>query len=259
MQLIKPNSLVYGMWVRSTVKRHTGIPTCAGITPTKTLVKLANRLARKRDTNGVLLLVWPPPVRNRRAGRGRGHPRGPRGGEVAPAGLGGAPRNGAARYASLCARCGAQHINQGGCPGGGLAGRGRAYASHCGRFASAVSPRRGPCAYALCSAAWNRPGKLTGLICFSCRPSAAPPVTHAHLGCAQCSIWPVAPAVGCHGRFLPGGGRPIAPAQLGRPLGLSLPALHHRMGRAVAAALCLMATGSSGGAAHGASARGLGR
>ena len=151
MQLVKPNSLVYGMWVRSTVKRHTGIPTCAGITPTKTLVKLANRLARKRDTNGVLLLIWPPPVRNRRAGRGRGHPRGPRGGEVAPAGLGGTPHNGAARYASLCARCGAQHINQGGCPGGGLAGRGRAYASHCGRFASAVSPRRGPYARAVFS------------------------------------------------------------------------------------------------------------
>ena len=159
MQLVKPNSLVYGMWVRSTVKRHTGIPTCAGITPTKTLVKLANRLARKRDTNGVLLLVWPPPVRNRRAGRGRGHPRGPRGGEVAPAGLGGAPRNGAARYASLCARCGAQHINQGLPwlrPRRTRARLREPLRSVCIGCAALAWPMR---ACALCSAAWNRPGR----------------------------------------------------------------------------------------------------
>ena len=56
MQLVEPDLLAYGMRVRSTVKRHTGIPTCVGIAPTKTLAKLANRLARKRGTNGVLLL-----------------------------------------------------------------------------------------------------------------------------------------------------------------------------------------------------------
>jgi len=39
------------------VKRRTGIPTCVGVAPTKTLAKLANRLAKKvPDLDGVLYL-----------------------------------------------------------------------------------------------------------------------------------------------------------------------------------------------------------
>jgi DNA polymerase V len=59
MRLLAPDLLAYGQQVRQTVKSHTGIPTCVGIAPTKTLAKLANRLARKQDTNGVLLLETP--------------------------------------------------------------------------------------------------------------------------------------------------------------------------------------------------------
>ncbi|WP_324675075.1 Y-family DNA polymerase [Hymenobacter sp. GOD-10R] len=43
--------------LRAEVKRRTHIPTCVGIAPTKTLAKLANRLAKKRsDLEGVLYL-----------------------------------------------------------------------------------------------------------------------------------------------------------------------------------------------------------
>ena len=43
--------------LRTAVKRRTGIPTCVGIAPTKTLAKLANRLAKKLpDLAGVLYL-----------------------------------------------------------------------------------------------------------------------------------------------------------------------------------------------------------
>ncbi|QKG55035.1 Y-family DNA polymerase [Hymenobacter sp. BRD67] len=43
--------------LRTDVKRRTGIPTCVGVAPTKTLAKLANRLAKKRpDLDGVLYL-----------------------------------------------------------------------------------------------------------------------------------------------------------------------------------------------------------
>jgi DNA polymerase V len=51
--------LMYGMKVRQTVKRDTGIPTHVGIAPTKTLAKLANRRARQHGTEGVLLLETP--------------------------------------------------------------------------------------------------------------------------------------------------------------------------------------------------------
>ncbi|MBF9224049.1 Y-family DNA polymerase [Hymenobacter ruricola] len=49
----------YGQRVHETVKQHTGIPTCVGIAPTKTLAKLANRRARLHGTNNVLLLETP--------------------------------------------------------------------------------------------------------------------------------------------------------------------------------------------------------
>ena len=56
MALVEPDLHAYGVRVRERVKHHTGIPTCVGIAPTKTLAKLANRLARKQATSGVLLL-----------------------------------------------------------------------------------------------------------------------------------------------------------------------------------------------------------
>ena len=59
MHLLAPDLLAYGAEVKARVRQHTGIPTCVGIAPTKTLAKLANRLARKRGTNGVLLLDTP--------------------------------------------------------------------------------------------------------------------------------------------------------------------------------------------------------
>lgn len=59
MRLLAPDLLEYGCQVRETVLRDTGIPTCVGIAPTKTLTKLANRLARKQGTDGVLLLETP--------------------------------------------------------------------------------------------------------------------------------------------------------------------------------------------------------
>ena len=57
MQLLEPDLLAYGIRLRETVRQHTGIPTCVGVAPTKTLAKLANRLARKLGTSGVLVLA----------------------------------------------------------------------------------------------------------------------------------------------------------------------------------------------------------
>ena len=37
----------YSRLIRRTVRQHTGIPVCVGIAPTKTLAKIANRLAKK--------------------------------------------------------------------------------------------------------------------------------------------------------------------------------------------------------------------
>lgn len=56
-----PGDLVaYGREVRATVKRWTGIPTCVGIGPTKTLAKLANAIAKDRpDMAGVCDLRLP--------------------------------------------------------------------------------------------------------------------------------------------------------------------------------------------------------
>jgi DNA polymerase V len=57
LRLLAPDLLAYGARVRATVKGHTGIPTCVGIAPTKTLAKLANRLAPELGTGGVLVLA----------------------------------------------------------------------------------------------------------------------------------------------------------------------------------------------------------
>ena len=59
MNLLAPDLLAYGAEVRARVREQTGIPTCVGIAPTKTLAKLANRLARKQGTSGVVLLNTP--------------------------------------------------------------------------------------------------------------------------------------------------------------------------------------------------------
>jgi DNA polymerase V len=64
MNLLAPDLLAYGQRVHDTVKRHTDIPTCVGIAPTKTLAKLANRLAPKKGPCQVVVLStaaeWEP-------------------------------------------------------------------------------------------------------------------------------------------------------------------------------------------------------
>ena len=59
MRLLAPDLHAYGVEVRARVHQHTGIPTCVGIAPTKTLAKLANRRARKEGRSGVVLLDTP--------------------------------------------------------------------------------------------------------------------------------------------------------------------------------------------------------
>ncbi len=59
MNLLAPDLHAYGAEVRARVQQHTGIPTCVGIAPTKTLAKLANRQARKEGGSGVVLLDTP--------------------------------------------------------------------------------------------------------------------------------------------------------------------------------------------------------
>ena len=47
----------YARHMRRTVRQHTGIPVCVGIAPTKTLAKIANRIAKKNQENqGVCIL-----------------------------------------------------------------------------------------------------------------------------------------------------------------------------------------------------------
>lgn len=47
----------YGQTIRQTVKQHTGIPCCVGIAPTKTLAKIANRLAKKVSLNQGVFVI----------------------------------------------------------------------------------------------------------------------------------------------------------------------------------------------------------
>lgn len=58
---MKPAELVpFCRELRATIRRWTGIPVSIGIAPTKTLAKLANRIAKKRaDCNGVYTLADP--------------------------------------------------------------------------------------------------------------------------------------------------------------------------------------------------------
>lgn len=54
--------LAYGQQIRARVRRDTGIPTCVGIGPTKTLAKLANHFAKKHSQySGVCDLCALPP------------------------------------------------------------------------------------------------------------------------------------------------------------------------------------------------------
>jgi DNA polymerase V len=47
----------YARYIRRIVRQYTGIPVCLGLAPTKTLAKIANRLAKKDPANeGVLVL-----------------------------------------------------------------------------------------------------------------------------------------------------------------------------------------------------------
>ena len=59
LRLVEKDLLAYGIRIREAIARATGIPTCVGIAPTKTLAKLANRRARLHGTHGVLLLETP--------------------------------------------------------------------------------------------------------------------------------------------------------------------------------------------------------
>lgn len=54
----------YGQDMRSTVKAWTGIPTCVGIGPTKTLAKVANAVAKKNPTFGGVCDLTEPAVRS---------------------------------------------------------------------------------------------------------------------------------------------------------------------------------------------------
>ena len=57
METYLGNLDTYARTIRAGVKKRTGIPTCVGVAPTKTLAKLANRLAKKDSAlDGVLYL-----------------------------------------------------------------------------------------------------------------------------------------------------------------------------------------------------------
>lgn len=54
------NTTTYGLQIKQSIQRTTGIPVCVGIAPTKTLAKLANFAAKKwKKTGGVLDLSDP--------------------------------------------------------------------------------------------------------------------------------------------------------------------------------------------------------
>ena len=60
MGLLQPSLDAFARNIRQEVKRRTHIPTCIGVAPTKTLAKLANRVAKKDlSLGGVLLLDSP--------------------------------------------------------------------------------------------------------------------------------------------------------------------------------------------------------
>ncbi len=48
--------------LRAKILQYTGVPVCIGIAPTRTLAKIANKLAKKRSKNGVFLLDSPEKI-----------------------------------------------------------------------------------------------------------------------------------------------------------------------------------------------------
>src|SRR2546428_11886799 len=62
--LVPPNALTaYGQSIRATIQQWTGIPVSIGIGPTKTLAKLANRLAKRSpEAQGVVALTCPSQI-----------------------------------------------------------------------------------------------------------------------------------------------------------------------------------------------------
>ena len=60
MDLLRPGLEAYARDIRTEVKRRTHIPTCIGLAPTKTLAKLANRVAKKDASLGGVLLLDSP-------------------------------------------------------------------------------------------------------------------------------------------------------------------------------------------------------
>ncbi|MBH8558959.1 Y-family DNA polymerase [Hymenobacter sp. BT442] len=60
MGLLQPSLEAYARDIRKEVKRRTHIPTCIGLAPTKTLAKLANRVAKKNASLGGVLLLDSP-------------------------------------------------------------------------------------------------------------------------------------------------------------------------------------------------------
>ncbi|MEI6691770.1 MAG: Y-family DNA polymerase [Chlorobium sp.] len=55
----------YALMMRKTVRMHTGIPVSVGIAPTKTLAKIANRIAKKNpDYHGVCVLKTSEEIKN---------------------------------------------------------------------------------------------------------------------------------------------------------------------------------------------------
>src|SRR2546426_3329867 len=61
---LPPDALTaYGQTIRTTIQQWTGIPVSIGIGPTKTLAKLANRLAKRSpEAQGVVILTSPAEV-----------------------------------------------------------------------------------------------------------------------------------------------------------------------------------------------------
>src|SRR5262245_65956768 len=62
--MLPPDALTaYGQTIRATGQQWTGIPVSIGIAPTKTLAKLANRLAKRSiEAKGVVILTSPSEI-----------------------------------------------------------------------------------------------------------------------------------------------------------------------------------------------------
>jgi DNA polymerase V len=56
----------YGHKIRDTIRQCTGIPVSVGIAPTKTLTKIANKIAKKNKKSGGVYLLLDPELRDKR-------------------------------------------------------------------------------------------------------------------------------------------------------------------------------------------------